>query len=150
MSTIMPGLLRDVTRSLARITGLAPVRRPLPTPQPAPAPAPAPVVDEQPTAAPTPVEVEQAAKVYSRASDAARRADREKRAAKKILDRVSAGLYGVWRVERVASSRQVADLEAIRATYKRLGLGPVPMRTAAPSLRITLAEDAAQAGKAAA
>lgn len=114
------------------------------------APVPAPVADDQPPAAPTSAEVEQAAKVYSRASDAARRADREKRAAKKILDRVTAGLYGVWRVERVTSSRQVADLEAIRATYKRLGLGPVPMRTAAPSLKITLAEDAGQPEKAAA
>lgn len=140
MSTIMPVLLRDVTRSIARLTGLAPVRRPLPAPQPAPAPVATAQTDDQPASFPTPAEVEQAAKVYSRASDAARRADREKRAAKKILDRVTAGLYGPWRVERVASSRQVADLEAIRATYKRLGLGPVPMRTAAPSLKISLAE----------
>jgi hypothetical protein len=34
-----------------------------------------------------------------------------------------------------------ADLDEIRATYARLGLGPVPMRRCAPSLRITEAAE---------
>ncbi|SMF64680.1 hypothetical protein [Streptomyces sp. Amel2xC10] len=85
-------------------------------------------------------DVEAAAVEYERAADQARRADRGKRAARKILDRLPAGRYGNWIVERVTSSRQTADLDAIRATYKRLGLGPVPMKSNAPSLKVRRAE----------
>lgn len=73
--------------------------------------------------------IEAAAVEYERAADQARRADRGKRAARKILDRLPAGRYGNWLVERVTSNRQTADLDAIRAIYKRLGLGPVPMKS---------------------
>ncbi|CAD12023.1 hypothetical protein PV411_38755 [Streptomyces sp. NRRL_B-16638] len=84
-------------------------------------------------------EIEDAAADYAAATDRARSGDRGKRKARKLLDRLPAGRYGVWTVERVPSSRQTPDLEAIRATYKRLGLGDVPMRTCAPSLRVTRA-----------
>lgn len=85
-----------------------------------------------------PVEdIETAAAAYTTACDEARGADRSKRKARKILDRLPAGIYGRFTVERTPSSRQTPDLESIRATYARLGLGPVPMRTCAPSLRIT-------------
>jgi hypothetical protein len=84
-----------------------------------------------------PVEdIEAAASQYAKAADLARAGDRGKRAAKKVLDRLPAGRYGAWLVSRVASNRQTADLDEIRATYKRLGLGPVPMKASAPSLRI--------------
>jgi hypothetical protein len=84
-----------------------------------------------------------AAAEYNRASDQARRADRGKRAARKILDRLPVGHYGPWLVERVPSGRQTADLDEIRATYKRLGLGDVPMKPAAPSLKVKRVEIAA-------
>ena len=84
--------------------------------------------------------IESAAAEFERAADQARRADRGKRAARKILDRLPAGRYGAWIVERVTSSRETADLDAIRATYKALGLGPVPMRRCAPSLKVRRAE----------
>lgn len=84
--------------------------------------------------------IERAALGYDLAADNARRADRSKRAAKKILDRLPAGRYGNWIVERVASNRQTADLDAIRAVYKKLGLGAIPMKDAAPSLKIRHAE----------
>ncbi|MEV4864253.1 hypothetical protein MRBLMF1_005625 [Streptomyces ossamyceticus] len=84
--------------------------------------------------------IERAALSLDLANDNARRADRAKRAARKVLDRLPAGTYGAWVVERVTSSRQTADLDAIRATYKRLGLGPVPMKTNAPSLKVRRAE----------
>lgn len=87
--------------------------------------------------------IEAAAREYDRAADQARRADRGKRAAKKVLDRLPAGLYGTWRVWRTPSSRQTPDLAAITATYKRLGLGPVPMKACAPSLKVALVESAA-------
>jgi hypothetical protein len=80
--------------------------------------------------------IEGAAKEFNRAADQARRADRGKRAARKILDRLPAGLYGAWSVERIPSGRQTADLDEIRAMYKRLGLGPVPMKTSAPTLKV--------------
>ncbi|WP_406462285.1 hypothetical protein OH768_44065 [Streptomyces sp. NBC_01622] len=88
-----------------------------------------------------PVEqIETAAREYERAADQARRADRGKRAAKKILDKLPAGLYGTWRVFRTPSSRQTPDLAAITATYKKLGLGPVPMKECAPSLKVERVE----------
>ncbi|MFE7620944.1 hypothetical protein [Streptomyces sp. NPDC057496] len=86
---------------------------------------------------PTPEEIEEAAAEYAAAADQARAADRAKRKSKKVLGRLPAGLYGRWEVERVQSSRVIADLDLIRATYDRLGLGPVPMRPVAPSLRVT-------------
>ncbi|MFE5873016.1 hypothetical protein ACFQ6V_30795 [Streptomyces roseifaciens] len=84
--------------------------------------------------------VEAAAAEFDRAADQARRADRGKRAARKILDRLPAGTYGSWVVSRVASSRQTADLDEIRRIFKAHGLGPVPMKATAPSLKVKRAE----------
>lgn len=81
-----------------------------------------------------------AAREYERAADQARRADRGKRAAKKVLDRLPSGIYGGWKVFRTPSSRQTPDLAEITATYKRLGLGPVPMKACAPSLKVVAVE----------
>lgn len=92
--------------------------------------------DEMPAAD----DIHAAARAYADAADQARRADRGKRAARKILDRLPAGRYGAWNVERVPSSRTTADLNEIRRIFKAHGLGPVPMRAAAPSLKITRAE----------
>jgi len=84
--------------------------------------------------------IEAAARTYDRAVVEARRADRGKRAAKKLLDRLPAGLYGTWAISRKESTRKVVDLEAVAATYKRLGLGPVPMKVCAASLVVAYAE----------
>lgn len=81
-------------------------------------------------------DIEAAARELDRAADQARRADRGKRAAKKILDRLPAGQYGQWMVERIASNRQTADLQAIARIFKQHGLGPVPMKSSAPSLKV--------------
>lgn len=85
---------------------------------------------------PTEEEIEAAASSYAKAMDQARAGDRGKRAARKLLDRLPAGVYGRWIVTRVQSSRQVADLDEIRRIFKAHGLGPVPMKTPAPSLRV--------------
>ncbi|MDH6141061.1 hypothetical protein P3T35_003074 [Kitasatospora sp. GP30] len=117
---------------------------------PAPVQLPAQRVEQQPEATadfftpadmPAVEDIEAAAAEYQRAAEQARRADRGKRAARKILDRLPAGSYGRWLVERVSNNRQVADLDTIRATYKRLGLGPVPMKQSAPSLKVTQLAD---------
>lgn len=93
--------------------------------------------------------IEAAAADYDRASELARRGDRGKRAAKKTLDRLPTGLYGAWLVERVPNAREVADLEAIRAIFTAHGLGAVPMKTCAPSLKVTRAtQDRADEGAA--
>lgn len=89
---------------------------------------------------PAVADIERAALHLDLANDNARRADRAKRAAKKILTRLPSGQYGNWVISRVASNRQVADLDAIRATYKANGWGPVPMKDAAPSLKVRRAE----------
>lgn len=80
--------------------------------------------------------IEAAAREYERAADQARRADRSKRAARKVLDRLPAGIYGTWRVFRTPSSRQTPDLAEITRIFKAHGLGPVPMKPCAPSLKV--------------
>lgn len=88
-----------------------------------------------------PVEqIETAAREYDRAADQARRADRGKRAAKKVLDRLPAGVYGMYRVFRTPSSRQTPDLAEITRIFKANGLGPVPMKACAPSLKVELVD----------
>jgi len=85
-------------------------------------------------------DIERAAFAFDLACDSARAADRAKRKHRKLIDRLPSGVYGQWVVRRVASSRQTPDLVAIRATYERLGLGDVPMRDTAPSLRVERVE----------
>lgn len=85
-------------------------------------------------------DIQAAALGFDLAADAARSADRAKRKHRAILSKLPAGLYGTWLISRTPSNRQVADLDAIRATYARHNLGPIPMRQAAPSLRVTRAE----------
>lgn len=80
--------------------------------------------------------IEAAAREFERAADQARRADRGKRAAKKVLDKLPAGIYGTWRVFRTPSSRQTPDLAEITRIFKENGLGPVPMKACAPSLKV--------------
>jgi hypothetical protein len=84
-----------------------------------------------------------AASAFAKAADQARAADRGKRAARKLLDRLPAGLYGAWKVERVPSGRQTADLDEIRRIFKAHGLGPVPMKASAPSLKVSRVTPAA-------
>jgi len=119
---------RLVNRTVARITAtVAEFRVPVPVAEPADLFAP----DELP-----PLDDILAAAEYDRAGDQARRADRGKRAARKILDRLPVGRYGVWDVERVPSGRQTADLDEIRKIFKANGLGPVSMKSSAPSLKV--------------
>lgn len=127
------GTITDAVRSV-----IAPATLVEHTDAPAPAADPADVytADEMPELA----TIERAALSLDLANDNARRADRAKRAARKVLDRLPAGRYGNWIVERATSNRQTADLDAIRATYKKLGLGPVPMKSNAPSLKVRRAE----------
>lgn len=88
-------------------------------------------------------EIEAAAAHYLRAADLARDADRAKRASRKLLDRLPAGRYGGYHVERVPSGREVADLDAIRKTFAAYGLGPVPMKITADSLKVTRVQEGA-------
>lgn len=78
-----------------------------------------------------------AASAYAQAAEQARAADRGKRAARKLLDRLPAGLYGGWQVEREPSGRSTVDLEQVRRIFKAHGLGPVPMKSAAPTLKVS-------------
>lgn len=136
---VIAGVAADAVRSVIAPASL--VEQPADDTAVVEAPDPADVLtaDELP-----PVEaIESAAREYERAADQARRADRGKRAAKKVLDKLPAGVYGAWKVFRTPSSRQTPDLAAITATYKQLGLGPVPMKPCAPSLKVELVETAA-------
>ena len=113
------------------------------------------LADEEPTTAPDPAglyeadempaveTIEAAARELERAADQARRADRGKRAAKKVLDRLPSGVYGSWRVFRTPSSRQTPDLAEITRIFKAHGLGPVPMKACAASLKVEAVEQPA-------
>lgn len=81
-------------------------------------------------------DIEAAAAAFDQAAQLARAGDRGKRAAKKVLDRLPAGRYGSWLVSRVTSNRQTADLDEIRRIFKAHGLGEVPMRSSAASLKV--------------
>ncbi|MFJ2440494.1 hypothetical protein ACIOWG_08520 [Streptomyces sp. NPDC087658] len=86
----------------------------------APNPAGLDEVDEIP-----PVEqIEAAAREYERAADQARRTDRGKRAAKKVLKRLPACTHRTWRVFRIPSSLQAPDLAEITRIFKAHGLDP--------------------------
>jgi hypothetical protein len=128
------GLIGSLIESAAdAVRSLAPAEQ-----APAEAPDPADVygIDEMPETE----TIEAAAREYERAADQARRADRGKRGARKVLDKLPAGIYGTWRIFRTPASRQTPDLAAITATYKRLGLGPVPMKPCQPSLKVERVE----------
>lgn len=127
------------TRSpLRRLAGLFATAT---TPAPVVAPADiAPVGLFEANEVPALADIEAAAAAFNLATQQARSADRGKRAARKILDRLPVGRYGAWVVSRKANGRQTADLDAIRATYARLGLGPVPMKSSAPSLVVERTE----------
>jgi hypothetical protein len=81
-------------------------------------------------------DIEAAAALYFRAADQARTADRAKRAARKLLDRLPAGRHGAWDITREPSGRETVDLEQVRRLFKEHGLGPVPMKSSAPSLKV--------------
>ncbi|MGW4139349.1 hypothetical protein ACWELV_21540 [Streptomyces mirabilis] len=87
--------------------------------------------------------IEAAAREFERAADQARRADRGKRAAKKVLDRLPAGVYGRFRIFRTPSSRQTPDLAEITRIFKENGLGPVPMKPCAASLKVEAVDEPA-------
>lgn len=108
----------------------------------APAPEPAGLyeADEMPAIA----VIEAAADLYRDAAEKARQADRSKRKARKLLDRLPVGTYGAWTVTRKASPRQTVDLEAVRRIFEQHGLGPVPMHACAPSLVVTRAATSEQ------
>ncbi len=112
--------------------------------------APARVAEQLETAAvftdeemPPLADIAAAAEQYMRAAEQARTADRAKRAARKLLDRLPAGRYGAWNVERVDNAREVADLDTIRAIFTAHGLGDVPMKPCAPSLKVAVATELA-------
>jgi hypothetical protein len=70
------------------------------------------------------------------ANEASKVCDRDKRRARKLIDTLAAGVYGGWVLRWKPSVRMTPDLEAIAETYRRLGLGEVPMRQCADSLGV--------------
>ncbi|MFF3911566.1 hypothetical protein ACFYZJ_37820 [Streptomyces sp. NPDC001848] len=132
----LAGVVADAVRSV-----VAPASLMADETEPAVEIAPDPAGLYEPDEMPAVETIEAAAAEYERAADQARRADRGKRAAKKVLDRLPAGIYGTWRIFRTPSSRQTPDLAAITAIFKAHGLGPVPMKPCAPSLKVERVPD---------
>lgn len=132
------GVLGTVSAAVRSVVAPATLVGQTATEAPAPAADPADTytADEMPEL----VAIERAALGYDLAADNARSADRAKRKHRKLLDRLPAGTYGQWIVRRVASNRQTVDLDKVRAIFEQHGLGDVPMRDTAPSLRVERAE----------
>ncbi|MGW2617372.1 hypothetical protein [Streptomyces sp. NPDC001500] len=128
------GTVADAVRSVVAPAALAAET------EPAVVEAPDPAGLHEPDEIPAVETIEAAAREYERAADQARRADRGKRAAKKVLDKLPAGIYRTWRVFHTPSSRQTPDLAAITAIFKANNLGPVPMKPCAPSLKVEQVE----------
>jgi hypothetical protein len=61
---------------------------------------------------------------------------RAMRRSRKVIDTLTAGVYGGWVLRWKPSARMVPDLASIAATYERLGLGEVPMKLCADSLEV--------------
>jgi hypothetical protein len=111
-----------------------------PVVQPTTRPAAEPADVFAPADLPEVADIEAAASLYFRAADQARTADRAKRKARKILDLLPVGRHGAWEVTREPSGRETVDLDAVRKLFKQHGLGPVPMKQSAPSLKVHKAE----------
>ncbi|WP_386343307.1 hypothetical protein [Streptomyces xiangluensis] len=129
------GTVADAVRSVVAPAALVTDQEPAEVVE---APDPADVLDADEI--PAVETIEAAAREYERAADQARRADRGKRAAKKVLDKLPAGIYGGWKVFRTPSSRQTPDLAEITRIFKANNLGPVPMKPCAPSLKVEQVE----------
>lgn len=127
---------RIATRIINRLSAsVAEFRSPVPVPAPA---AVEPDTTEFFTEADMPAaeDIAEAARLYFRACDDARTADRAKRKAKGILSKLRNGRYGDWELVREPSGRTVADLDEIKRIFKANGLGPIPVKTSSPSLKV--------------
>ncbi|WP_053619731.1 hypothetical protein [Nocardiopsis sp. NRRL B-16309] len=136
-----------IVRDVAQAPQVARQLRQLRTEQATP-PAPARKVVEvevDPNNVPDVADIEAAARKFEQARTEANAAARLKRQADRILKRTPSGVHGTVTVERVESSRQTADLDTIRALFAAHGLGDVPMKTCAPSIVVTLADERADA-----
>lgn len=89
--------------------------------------------------------IEKAARDYDQARLDLNTATRRKNKAAKTLAETPDGTYGLVTVERFASTRQVPDLDAIKALLAEHGLGDMPMKTCAASLQLTFAHEDALA-----
>jgi hypothetical protein len=67
---------------------------------------------------------------------------RTMRRSRKLIDTLTTGVYGGWILKWKPSTRQTPDLEAIAETYRRLGLGAVPMKDCADSISVEKVEAA--------
>jgi pyruvate/2-oxoglutarate dehydrogenase complex dihydrolipoamide acyltransferase (E2) component len=99
-------------------------------------------VDIDPNDIPQVADIEAAAREYEQARTEANAASRLRRRAERILKRTPNGTFGQVVVERVESSRQTADLDAIRAIFAELGRD-VPMKTCGPSITVAFADEGA-------
>lgn len=139
-------VIRDITEAPAVARQLRTLRADAPTHTTAPKPAPRPVVvDIDPTNTPDIADIEAAARKYETARTEANAAARLRRQADRVLKRTPSGTYGTVTVERVESSRQTVDLDAVKALFAEHGLGEVPMKRCAPSTTVTFATNEGQA-----
>lgn len=77
-----------------------------------------------------------ALEAYYTANEGEKECARDKRRAKKVVAMLAGGVYGGWLLRWKPSTRETPDLEAIAETYRKLGLGKIPMKKCADSPEI--------------
>lgn len=126
---------RDAVRSVTNPAALVEAKA---TEQPAPVAAAEPAGLYGPDDMPPVEDIERAALGYDLAAESARSADRAKRKHKAVLGKLPSGIYGRYRIFRTPSSRSTPDLAEITRIFKAHGLGAVPMKPCAASLKVEL------------
>jgi hypothetical protein len=134
------GLVADAVRSIVNPAALVADQAEAPATEQVQAPEPAGLYE--PDEMPDTAAIARAALSLDLANDNARRADRSKRAAKKILTRLPSGIYSGWKVYRKPSARMTPDLEAIGRILREHGIREIPMKPCADSLVVELVEAA--------
>lgn len=85
-------------------------------------------------------QVETAGLMYLEYAELGRYADRGKSRAKRQLKGYPAGNYGEVQIKFERVNREYPDMDLIAETYAKHGLGPVPMKSAEPSLRVSFVD----------
>ena len=85
-------------------------------------------------------QVETAGLMYLEYAELGRYADRGKNRARRQLNAYPAGKYGEVQIKFERVNREYPDMDLIAEIFAANGLGPVPMKGAEPSLRVSFVD----------
>jgi hypothetical protein len=85
-------------------------------------------------------QVETAGLMYLEYAELGRYADRGKNRAKRQLNGYAPGQYGDVQIKFERVNREYPDMDLIAEIFAVHGLGPIPMKSAEPSLRVSFVD----------